>query len=510
MDDRKIIRALMVISGIFLLLRICAAAFVELSNDEAYYWTYALFPDWSHFDHPPMVGWMIQLFTLNLRCHSEFFLRLPALVLGTVNIWQVFMIGRKLRDSLTGFYAALLYIASVYCSVIAGVFILPDTPQVFFWLLSLYAITGSLLKPEIDRSARLFMLLFGLFTGLALLSKYTSAFLWVGVLLFILAYRRDWLKTKELYLALLISLLCFIPVIVWNFQHQFISFTYQGERVSASRHGLRPDFFLTELLGELLYNNPVNFVLYFIALIGLFRLQSRPLLRQIRIFLAIGLPLVLVFWLFSLFRSTLPHWTGPAFVTLLFPTAVYFREKLKGRMIPRSYMFGLVFLSCVLIIGMLQVRNGLLLNRGLNIRSKIEDVSLDLYGWHQLAGQFTSIAETDRATGKMSPDAVMLSWRWFPAANLDYYVAHPLGIRLYALGEMERIHKYRWINKARGPVMPGSDAYFICSGRDMYNPAELMGLQCNSILPPDSIPVYRNGVRVMQFYLYRIKGIRSF
>lgn len=38
-----------------LLIRALAAGLLELGNDEVYYWTYALFPDWSHFDHPPML-----------------------------------------------------------------------------------------------------------------------------------------------------------------------------------------------------------------------------------------------------------------------------------------------------------------------------------------------------------------------------------------------------------------------------------------------------------------------
>ncbi|MDR1180392.1 MAG: hypothetical protein LBL13_00215, partial [Bacteroidales bacterium] len=59
-------------------IKILLAVNVELTNDEVYYRLYALYPDWSHFDHPPMVGWIIQLTTLNLLCDSELFIRLGA------------------------------------------------------------------------------------------------------------------------------------------------------------------------------------------------------------------------------------------------------------------------------------------------------------------------------------------------------------------------------------------------------------------------------------------------
>ena len=48
------------------LIRGFLAAYLEFGNDEVYYWTYALYPDYSHFDHPPMVGCVIQVFSLNL------------------------------------------------------------------------------------------------------------------------------------------------------------------------------------------------------------------------------------------------------------------------------------------------------------------------------------------------------------------------------------------------------------------------------------------------------------
>ena len=78
--EKQIRNALWILLVTSLLIRAMIAAFLELGNDEVYYRTYALFPDWSHFDHPPMVGWLIQLFTLNLFFDSEFFLRLASLV----------------------------------------------------------------------------------------------------------------------------------------------------------------------------------------------------------------------------------------------------------------------------------------------------------------------------------------------------------------------------------------------------------------------------------------------
>ncbi len=56
------------------------AANTELSNDEVYYWTYALQLQWNYFDHPPLVALLIRFFTGNLAVQQEFFIRLGSIV----------------------------------------------------------------------------------------------------------------------------------------------------------------------------------------------------------------------------------------------------------------------------------------------------------------------------------------------------------------------------------------------------------------------------------------------
>ena len=134
--QQNINKSLILLLSVSTLLRGFFAYFLEFGNDEVYYWTYAMFPDWSHFDHPPMVGWFIQLFSCNLLFSREFFLRLSSVVFMTLNTYLIYLIGKQVKNEQTGFYAALLYTASVYAFVITGIFILPDTPLSVFSLLA--------------------------------------------------------------------------------------------------------------------------------------------------------------------------------------------------------------------------------------------------------------------------------------------------------------------------------------------------------------------------------------
>ena len=72
--EQNISKTLIWLLVISALVRGVLAAWLEFGNDEVYYWAYALYPDWSQIDHPPMVGWVIKLFRLNLLFDSEIFI----------------------------------------------------------------------------------------------------------------------------------------------------------------------------------------------------------------------------------------------------------------------------------------------------------------------------------------------------------------------------------------------------------------------------------------------------
>ena len=202
-QENKIDKYLAWLLVISVLVRGFLAAFIEFGNDEVYYWTYAMYPDWSHFDHPGMVGWIMQIFSLNLLFHSEFALRLSSIIFMTLDTFIIYKIGCLVKNKLAGFYAALLYTASFYCFVITGVFIMPDTPLMLFTLRAIGCFLSAF-RGEAEKSVKHYVLA-GLFTGLALLSKYSAGFIWVGVGLYILLYDRKQLKNKYLYLSILIS-----------------------------------------------------------------------------------------------------------------------------------------------------------------------------------------------------------------------------------------------------------------------------------------------------------------
>jgi 4-amino-4-deoxy-L-arabinose transferase-like glycosyltransferase len=73
---------------------------------------------------------------------------------------------------------------------------------------------------SIDSQSRKKILLFGVFAGLAMLSKYQGAFLWIGVFVYVFLFNRNWLKEISFYLDL--NLLVFQVNVVLEKIHKFL------------------------------------------------------------------------------------------------------------------------------------------------------------------------------------------------------------------------------------------------------------------------------------------------
>ena len=173
---------------------LCAS--MPVYSQEAYYWTYAQHPDLSYFDHPPMVAWLIWLGTA-LFGDGAIGVRFGTWLCGLGTAWFGVLLLRDFQVSKFG--QSLWLLVSMGCPilVVARCLANPDPPLVCFWTLTLLALWRA------RSGSYLWWAMAGVAAGLALLSKYTAAFLAVGgvaMLLFDPQLRRQ-LKRPAPYLA---------------------------------------------------------------------------------------------------------------------------------------------------------------------------------------------------------------------------------------------------------------------------------------------------------------------
>lgn len=501
----------LVLIGITFLIKLLLASLLDLGNDEVYYWTYALHLDWSYFDHPPLVAWLIRLTTMNLNLHQELFVRLGALLASAVSTWLVFRIASVMKDEKAGWYAALLFTASIYSSVIAGLFILPDSPQAPFWFGAILLLAKMIKSTEASPKN---WLLFGLAAGLCILCKVHGVFLWSGVVSYVVLFDRTWLKSPWMYIAIFISALVVSPIIIWNIQNDFVTYNFHSERVAFRDLSINSLSFFREIFGQIFYNNPINFFLVWLAVWHMNKPVFRPWKKYIRLFYCCFLPMIFCTTSLSLFRDTLPHWSGPAYSGLLILVALYLahcRYPQYFLVIPGLLKYSLGLLVIVVIAGVtvINLYPGTLSSDKINIGGG--DPTLDMYGWKQFGAQMDSLCRADYHAGEMPPEARIVISKWFPGAHIDFYVSSQTHLETYALGRPFDLHQYMFSNRLKKSLKRGDCAYFIQPSNSVQSDfPDLLKDSFEFISKkPRLVKQYRGGKMCREFAVFLLKGFKN-
>jgi dolichol-phosphate mannosyltransferase len=224
-------------------LRLVYAGSVELMPEEAYYWNYSRHLDFGYLDHPPMVAWLIRVSTA-LFGQNEFGVRAGALCCGAVTAIFVYKLTRNLFGE-AGALAALLLAQTLPYFFLSGLLMTPDAPLAAAWAASLYFLERAL----IANRYRAWWLV-GICLGLGMISKYTIAVLAPVTAAFMLwdSPSRHWWRRIDPYVAALLALAIFSPVLIWNAQHGWASFAFQTSRRLAEA----PQFALHKLVGSII------------------------------------------------------------------------------------------------------------------------------------------------------------------------------------------------------------------------------------------------------------------
>ncbi len=501
------------------IIRSFLAFIMELSSEEAYYWTFALYPELSNFDQPPMIGWFIQLFSNNLFFDSEFFVRFASVICGSANIWIVFIIGRKLKGEQTGFYSSVLFTISFYLSIISGVFILPETPQTLFYLLSLYFLLEGIIPRDTGCSESriiciMALIMAGIFIGLSILSKFSSLLLWIGVIGYAAFYNRELFKRVELYASFIISMLFLIPVYIWNFRNNFLGVEYITGLTQLSS-GFDLKSLTMAIIIPFLINNPFNLAIISRALAKYSSLKflAAP---QMKLLLSLSLPVIILSIGLSAFSRSFIYAVSLGISPLVFIAGSYISEIVKNggnKIVSGMLKAGVIFFLIALFSSLLHLYTGVFntnfLVKGDSHKIGMDDITIERYGWRDLSAEFGKIRELDIALGKISERSYILEFGYKEAAHAHYYLARPNNTVVKTIGSVNKTRKYAWITRKLGGVKLGESVYCIESsanergiyefGRNYFERTELAS----------TIYIYRINQPVVRYNIYRLINLKE-
>ena len=372
-----------------LLVRSMIAFKLPPGYDEAYYYLYTQNPAWSFFDHPPMVALTTALgLWISGDQVSQLTIRVGTLLTHTATLGFLYLAAVRLFGKNVGRLTLILASIVPIFLVAFGTLTLPDGPLMFFWVVVLWGSAEEFFGTwdrSSDRSSdrsgdpliyrpsyRLAIL--GLFVGLACASKYHGAILGAGLVGFCLTaspFRRA-LWSPWLALGLVAFGFAIAPVMLWNANHDWISFTFQaGRSVPATTYnGLR----LLEVIGiQCLYLFPtIGVPLLWVSVRDLLQQIRSPFIRRLRphqpeiilkkrLVLWLSAPVFLTFTLIGGYRQVLPTWTMPGWfvATILLAIAVDRWQQKAPKIVDRWLMATSLSIPMILAITLFHISDGI-------------------------------------------------------------------------------------------------------------------------------------------------------
>jgi 4-amino-4-deoxy-L-arabinose transferase-like glycosyltransferase len=291
-------------------LRIAYACLIDLRTDEAYYWTWSKEHVASFLDHPPMIAWFIRFGTA-IFGDTNLGVRLGGIVAMLITqLLLADLVRRVTHDVRAIVIAVLMPEAALYYGLLMAK-VAPDTALIPFAVAMIWA----LVRLDESKDPR-WWLAAGVFAGLALLSKLTAIMLLPAVVLFMLVpdWRRRWLFSPYPWLAALIAVIVFLPVLIWNVQHDWASFRFQLVRATATHEFSGRT--IADYIG--LQFGLVGFVLLPVVLSGLLLTARRGILTRepvpVLLATAVLVPFLYFFWKSLTLRvgDTWPMFMWPA------------------------------------------------------------------------------------------------------------------------------------------------------------------------------------------------------
>ena len=414
-----------------IVLRLVAAAWTPLTFDEAYYWMWSKHLAFGYYDHPPMVALVIRAGTL-IGGDTELGVRLFSILLALPMSFAIYRTaailfgGTRLAANATILFNVTLMVA------VGTLIVTPDSPLLVAASFVLFFLAKVL---ETGRGA--WWLAVGAAVGCALLSKYTALLFGPAILIWLVAVpkQRRWLISPWPYLGGLVAFAIFASVILWNAEHQWVSFLKQiGDRVRVDE--FHP-YHVAELIPtQFAFATPLVFILGAMGLYALIRRKAGAMPARVLIDAMFWTNAAYFIW-HSLHARVEANWFAPVYPAFVIAAAVAAHlvrweareERLVRFCLRWAPSVGIVMFALLV----LQANTGWLslYRRDATVRS----VGV---GWRELADQIEAVRKRVGATCVLAPDYGTTSWLAFYLPRSTCVVQPIQRIRWVNMGEPDR------------------------------------------------------------------------
>jgi 4-amino-4-deoxy-L-arabinose transferase-like glycosyltransferase len=424
--DRRLIANTILTLAALVALRLVAAAFTPMTFDEAYYWMWSKHLAGGYYDHPPMVAFVIRAGTL-IAGDTEFGVRLVSILLALPMSFAIWRSAEILFGGLRVAASATILLNITLMAAVGTLIVTPDAPLLVASSFVLFFLAKVL---QTGRGA--WWLAVGAAAGCALLSKYTAMFFGVSILVWLAAVPklRHWLLSPWLYLGGLVALALFAPVILWNADHQWVSFIKQLGRARIEE--FRPAFTAELVPTQVAFATPLVFILGAMGLHAMAWRSSGAYAARVLVGAMFWIIVAYFIW-HSLHARVEANWFAPVYPAFAVAAAVAAHltpwegryRRLADFCTRWAAPSGIVLFALLIV----QANTGLL--SGYRRDATVRSVGV---GWRELAAGIEEVRTRHGASCVLAQDYGTTGW-------LTFYV--PRGTCV-----LQQNQRIRWVNMA--------------------------------------------------------------
>ena len=399
-EDNKsaiVLVSLLVLFWVYRLIVLLNAPY-DLYLDEAYYFNWAQNVDWGYYSKPPMLSWLIYL-TTSLFGDGQVAIKIGSMILYPITTYVIYLISLELFDKKVAFYSALIFftLPSVWMS---SMIISTDVVLLLFWSLALLFF----IKAIYHYRTRYWMLA-GVFSGAGLMSKYNFIFFLISVLLVLVLIPkfRKHFQNKNLYITIMIAFVIFLPNLIWNYNHDFVSFTHTSDISKMDEDLFHPDKFFEFFAVQFIVFGPILFFTFWMIVFKkAFINNEKYLILFLFSIVTLGAIMIL-----SFLSRSYANWAAVTYVSATILVVAYLLEMKKEKLLKVSVIIhtilALVFFHYHALVSL----------AGVELTRKIDPYKR-VSGWSDVGAQIVEAHKT-------YPDTLLLTDGRTEVAQFDYY-----------------------------------------------------------------------------------------
>lgn len=290
---------------IILCIRIVSLYFspLEVQGDEAQYWYWSTYFDWGYYSKPPLVAWIIGIFTSTFG-NSIFILKLPSLLAHFLTSFVLFNLSKAFnRNTEESLWLSITYLLFFAVSLSSNI-ISTDPFLLLFWSSSLLFFKICLNKKSIKN-----IILTSIFVALGFYAKYAMIYFFLSSIVLISFTDNKKELVKSILIISFFVLILISPHLYWVYSTNWVTFIHTGDNFNWNASLYNFEQLINFIVSQFFISTPIILFIF----IKQFA-KTKKFIQSYSFEIAFSLPILVLITAQSFISRANANWSSVAFI----------------------------------------------------------------------------------------------------------------------------------------------------------------------------------------------------